>query len=147
MKKILSFILILLFVAGCAKKTENEYMNLANDSWKKNDIPEAIKSYESLVKEYPNGAMASKALMELGKLYQYKIDKRLNERESLDKAVECFKSLFEKYPQSQEAPLALFMVGFIQANELKQYPKLQSITSCLLKNFLIIQWFKTLKMN
>ncbi len=121
MKQLFSLFLMMLLISGCSKKTENEYMNMANDNWKKSNIPEAVKSYEELLKYYPEGAMAPKALMELGKLYQYKVDKRIGEKESLDKAIESFKTLYEKFPKSEEAPLALFMVGFIEANELKSY--------------------------
>lgn len=121
MKKIASFLFILLVISGCSKKTENEYMNMAADSWKKNNIPEAVKAYEAIVAEYPTGSMAPKALMELGKLYQYKVDKRITEKEGLAKAIDCFKKITEKYPKSDEAPLALFMTAFIQANELKEY--------------------------
>lgn len=121
MKYLFSLVLIMLIITGCAKKTENDYMNMANESWKKGDIPEAVNAYDALIKAYPEGAMAPKALMELGKLYQYKVDKRLSEKETLDKAVVSFTSLYEKYPKSEEAPLALFMVAFIQANELKMY--------------------------
>jgi len=121
MKKIFLFLFISLFIAGCSKKTETEYMNKAKESWQKNDITEAINAYESLVKDYPDGVQAPKALMELGKIYQYKVDKKLTDRESLDKAVETFKKLFARYPKSDEAPLALFMIAFIQANELQMY--------------------------
>jgi Uncharacterized protein conserved in bacteria len=121
MKKIFSLFFIVLFISGCTKKTENEYMNIAAESWKSNNIPEAIKAYESVVNDYPNGKFAPKALMELGRLYQYKIDKSISERDALDKAIDNYKKLIQNYPKSEEAPIALFMIAFIQSNELKQY--------------------------
>jgi len=121
MKKIISLIFVVLLISGCSKKTDNEYLSLAKESWKQNNIPAAIKAYQSIVDEYPGSKLAPKALMELGKLYQYKVDKTLNNQEASEKAIDCFKAIGQKYPKSEEAPVALFMTAFIQANELKEY--------------------------
>jgi TolA-binding protein len=39
----------------------------------------------------------------------------------LEKAIELFKKLYNEYPKSSFAPSGLFMAGFINANELKNY--------------------------
>jgi len=55
--------------------------------------------------------------------------------ESLQKAVGLFRSIFDKYPGDKLAPKALFMSGFIQANELKSYPEATSSFNLFLQKF------------
>lgn len=121
MKKIIPFLLIIIFLTGCAKKTEQEYIKIAEQNLKNNNIPEAIKAYEDLLADHPESITVPKVLFELGKIYQSKADKKITEKESLDKAIAYFTQLEKKYPQSYEAPYGYFMIGFIQSNEFRDY--------------------------
>ncbi|MGB9562110.1 MAG: hypothetical protein ACPL6C_04770, partial [bacterium] len=54
MKRVLSLLMVLIVVAGCArKKTEDEYLGLAREAKSKGEILEAIKYERDLIKYYP----------------------------------------------------------------------------------------------
>ncbi len=123
------FLIVVVF-EGCSKKTDEYYMEQAKKSVEQKNIQAAVDSYQSLVTEYPNSPMAPQALFELATLYQNKMVKNdnqaagqanLSDTQSLEKAVSLFRNVFDKYPNSEHAPKALFMSGFIQANDLKKY--------------------------
>ena len=122
--------LILVVFEGCSKKSDDYYMGLAKKSVEQKNIPAAVEAYQDLVSNYPNSPMAPQALFELATLYQNKMIKNdnqsngqaeLTDTQSLEKAISLFKSIFDKYPQSDYAPKALFMSGFIESNDLKQF--------------------------
>ncbi|MCL5030604.1 MAG: tetratricopeptide repeat protein [Bacteroidetes bacterium] len=122
--------LILVVFEGCSKKSDDYYMGQAKKSVEQKNIPAAVEAYQDLVTNYPNSQMAPQALFELATLYQNKMVKNdnqsngqaeLTDTQSLEKAISLFRSIFDKYPNSEYAPKALFMSGFIQSNDLKQF--------------------------
>ncbi|MCC6549238.1 MAG: tetratricopeptide repeat protein [Ignavibacteriaceae bacterium] len=112
----------LLFITGCTKKDAGAYMDEAKNLLKENKYKEAVLLYEELAKEHPEAAQAAEAYFEMAKLYQAKLVPGIADTEAFQKAITSYTSVYEKYPDSKEAPLALFMTGFILANEMKQYP-------------------------
>jgi TolA-binding protein len=139
MKQISIFTVALFIVifSGCTKKTENYYMNEAAKALSDNNIPAAIASYDKLVSEYPNSQKAPFALFQTATYYQNKQLKleNLSDSQSLENAVQRFRSVYEKYPDDKLAPKSLFMSGFIQANDLKQYPKATATFNLFLQKF------------
>jgi TolA-binding protein len=122
MKNILFLLALSVLLFGCAKKKQAvEYMKDAKAGIEQKKIPETVKAYETLLSEFPDDSLAPEALYQLSTLYQNKVVPNIKENESMEKAVSLFKSVFDKYPASKQAPVSLFMVGFIQANDLKQY--------------------------
>lgn len=97
-------------------------MEEAKNLLKENKYKEAVLLYETLTKEHPEAAQAAEAFFEMAKLYQAKLVPGISGTEAYQKAITSYTSVYEKYPDSKEAPLALFMTGFILANELKDYP-------------------------
>jgi TolA-binding protein len=120
MKKYLLLFAVALMFVGCGKKDANELIGEASELIKNNNITEAVNLFEEIIKEHPESREASVAMYELGKIYQSKLLKSVDETESLNKAVYYFDEVYQKYSTSPEAPLALFMKGFILANELNQ---------------------------
>ncbi|MGE5431270.1 MAG: tetratricopeptide repeat protein [Syntrophomonadaceae bacterium] len=121
-----------ILLTGCSKKSEQELFNAGQKNVQDGKYTEAIDSYETLVKDYPESPRAPKVLFEIGKLYQGKAVKNISETESIKKAVEFYNRIFKEYPKSAEAPSALFMTGFLQANELRDY----NAATASLKQFL-----------
>lgn len=120
MKYLVVMIITATLFIGCSKNDEELY-NEAADYASKQKVTEAINSYRELVKQFPNSALASKSLYEIGRIYQGKLDTTLTAEESYHKAIETYLELSKNYKNSEEAPIGLFMVGFIQANELNNY--------------------------
>jgi len=137
MKKIiitLSFIILLL--AGCSnKKTAGELRTEGEKFTIEENFPEAVLSYETLIKEYPDDVLAPEATVRLATIYQNKLVKNISENESLLKSVELFENIFEKYPGSEQAPMGLFMAGFVQANEIHDYDGATETYNLFLKVF------------
>jgi len=117
----LLFIMVIIF-AFCSgqsdKKLFDEAANLVNE--KKYD--EAVVIFNQLVEENTESELAPKALFESAKIYQGKVIKNLNSHESLQKSVEVYKKIYNNYPTTAEAENALFMAGFILANDLNDLP-------------------------
>jgi len=132
---ITSVLIIFLFISGCSKKTDEQYLNEAKTSVSNNNISEAVTAYQKLIEEYPNSPKAPEAVFQLATLYQNKMIKNIPQNQSLQKAISLFRSIFDKYPQSELAPKALFMSGFIQANDLKSYNEATASFTLFLQKF------------
>ena len=128
------FILIL---TGCTKKTDSYYMNEAAKAISDNKITEAISAYDKIVNDYPASPKAPFALFQTASFYQNKQvkEENLTDAQSFEKAVERFKSVYDKFPNDKLAPKALFMCGFIQANDLKQYPQAKETFNLFLQKY------------
>lgn len=121
MKKINGIIflyLITVLLIGCSSKSDQDYYNEAQLKIKEMKFTEAAKEFEMLAEEYPQSEMAPKAVFEIAKLYHAQLIPGLNKEESFIKAVKFYKRVYEKFSSTKEAENALFMAGFIQANEL-----------------------------
>lgn len=121
MKKYYALFLFTIILMSCSKTSDQEYLDQANKFQKDNNIHEAIKSFESLVSDYPESELAPKALVQLASIYQNQSVKNIKPEESFDRSQKYFMQVYEKYPESEEAPKALFMSGFILANDLMKY--------------------------
>jgi len=120
------FILSVLFtsviiITGCSSKSSGDYMKAAHDSMVKKNISEALTNYESIIKEFPKSAEAPDALFQIATIYQNKMVKDISDKDANTKAEETFRQVFNKYPDYEKAPMALFLSGFILANDLKDF--------------------------
>lgn len=95
------------------------HQNLS-DVKKEDAYKKAADYYLKVVNEFPDLPEAGKCSMEAGKLYQSLLVHNVSKEESLKKAVSLYQSVVNKYSSLPDAEPALFMIGFIQANELKQ---------------------------
>ena len=123
MKSILFLIVIAFVFSGCSKKTDKDYMDAAQQALVNKKVGEAVKSYDKLITEYPESKLAPEAMVKLANMYQNMMVDSLSRKESYKKAENIFRDLYEKYPDSKQAPTALFMSGFIEANNLHQFDK------------------------
>ena len=135
MKSIIAFLTLLLFFSCSSKKTDKELFDEAKANLKDQKYPEAVMSFEELVKEYPESALAPEALSETASIYQNKQIKNLTEKENLNKAIELFKKIHDDYPKSEFAPSGLFMAGFICANDLQDFEAATSIYKQFLQEY------------
>lgn len=110
------FSLTLVFY-GCGKSDKDIYesakSNIANE-----EFGSALKEFEEIVREYPKSEYYQEALLQTGQMYQGHVDKNFSYEESLRKAITTYREYYSKYQTDEKAPQTLFMVGFIQANEL-----------------------------
>lgn len=109
---------ITLFLVGCGQKSDKEYFESAQIFMDAEDFSGALVNFQKLVDEFPESEHHKFALLKTGELTQGYVDKSLSKEESLLKAVKVYTEYQKKYSDDPKAPQALFMIGFIQANEL-----------------------------
>ncbi len=127
--------LIFLVLVSCSGKNEKELMNEGNKFIKEKKYSEAAAVFKKIINEFPESGQTAAAMFELAKLYQGKVLKDIDEKESLKEAVKYYKQIFEKFPKAKEASSALFMAGFIEANELKDLEAAKKTYNLYLENF------------
>lgn len=81
----------------------------------------ALRDFQKLTNKYPKSKLVTASLFELGKLYHGKVLKKLPDIKSYNIAVNYYKKVFERDKNYADAPQALFMAGFLEANELHNY--------------------------
>ncbi|MCX6149988.1 MAG: tetratricopeptide repeat protein [Ignavibacteriales bacterium] len=111
---------MILFFTGCSK-SDKGFWDDALKFQKEGKVNEAINSYEMIVEKHSQSPLANKALFEIAKLYHGNAVKNADGKESLKKAVQYYDRIFKEYPKSEEAPKALFMKGFVQSNDFKDF--------------------------
>ena len=138
MKKVLPslFIFIVgLMIIQCSSKTDQEFYDSAKKLINDNKYDLALKEFEELLSTYPQSKIAAKANFEIGKIYHGKLINTVSEEESSKRALEFYKKVADNFSDSEEAPNSLFMVGFIQANELNQLEGAKSAYNSFLQKY------------
>jgi TolA-binding protein len=126
MKKvaILIFVSLGIFLSSCSSENEKDLMKQAQEELKNNDYSAAIVTLEKITNEFPETQEAGEAYIEMAKLYQGRAV-----------AVQYYTKAYEEYPELDEAPGALFMCGFLQANELKDLTAAESTYKLFLEKY------------
>lgn len=122
-------------LAACSKVSDNELMESAKEMINNNNLTEAITIYEKIIDEYPESENTPKALVALAGIYQSKGVKTISDVENLNKAIQYYELVYNKFPQSNDAPVSLFMIGYIQANELKKFDEATKTYNTFLEKF------------
>jgi len=95
----------------------------------------ALRDFKKFTENYPNSKLMTAALFELGKLYHGKVLKEIPEKESLKTAVRYYKEVFNRDKKFPDAPQALFMAGFLEANELQDYKNAKKTYGLFIKTY------------
>ncbi|MDZ7765549.1 MAG: tetratricopeptide repeat protein [Melioribacteraceae bacterium] len=117
-KLVLVMTLFLLLFTACSTENEKDLIEKGTQQLQEKNYAEAVKTYEELVQNFPGKEEAGYAYLEMAKLYQGRALKNVTERNSYLKAIEYYKKVYNDYSQMEEAPGAMFMTGFLQANEI-----------------------------
>lgn len=99
MKKMFVYLLVLNFIMllalGCGKKvSEKEYFELASKNMNSEKWSDAEKYFQEIIKKYPEGEYASKALFMLGFI-------NANYLKNYEKAKKYYSDFIVKYPKSE----------------------------------------------
>jgi outer membrane assembly lipoprotein YfiO len=119
LKKVIIAIMILIIgglIFSCSsnpkgKKTEQELYTEAQNSSEKGEYLSAIKTYEDILKLYPDSPRAYKAQFLIGFVYSENL-------KAYDKAKENYKKLIEKYPNCDLADDAQYMMKTMENDSL-----------------------------
>lgn len=120
MKNVLSILLVIV-IASCSSNDDKKYFESASEKYKSNDFSGAVIEYDRLLNEYPNSQYAEDSYFAIAGIYQMNKIPTLSKQESARKAVEYFQKYYKNFPSSDKTPKALFLIGFIRANDLSDY--------------------------
>lgn len=127
--------LAVIILVNCSGKNAQEYYDSGMTNIKDAKYIEALTDFKNLIKEYPKDKLVANAYFEMGKIYHGKLIKDLSNVQSSENAVYNYQVVANKYPDSPVAPNALFMVAFIQANELSQFGKAKETYTKFLQKY------------
>lgn len=143
------FLVTLLFVFSCEKKlSEDEYFKSATKAYGDDKFDMAEKNFNKLLEHYPESKNAAEADFMLAVIYDNDLNKPEQAKKIFDgfdakytdgdlegklykmakdsyaatkfkKALNLFKRLIEYFPKGKNAAEAGFMLGFINANDIK----------------------------
>jgi TolA-binding protein len=121
MKKIFSVLLLVVFAAACNSNKDKDAFDTAEKKYNEKKYAEALADYKLVIEEYPSSEYAAKSMMKAGSMYQMFLIPNVQEEESNKKAVEYYRELYKNFPKYGDTPKALFMSGFILANNLNKF--------------------------
>lgn len=137
MRVIKFFLLITMSIlfTFCGSKSDKEIFEDAKKLLTEEKYDEACATFEKLAVDQKESELAPKSLLECAKLYQGQVVTNLGGKESFNKAVDLYKKIFVDYPKSKEAENALFMAGFILANDLSDLENAKNTYELFLENY------------
>ncbi len=108
----IAVILITALFAGCGKESEQSLWNKVEASRATNNADSTIMVCQTLLKEYPAGTLAPGALYMIAETYyRGKHDPRT--------ATGYYRLFIEKHPDLAQTPVAMFLLGFIYNNDIR----------------------------
>ncbi len=136
MKKIFSSLfIIIILVTACNTNKDRDTFNAAERNYNDKKYAEALTDYKLVIEEYSSSDFAAKSLMRVGSMYQMFLVPNVQGDESNKKAVEYYRDLYKNFPKSEDAPKALFMSGFILANNLNKFDEAKLTYQTFLEKF------------
>lgn len=118
MNKLVSvFVLISIFAIGCSQKNDKDFYEEGQNALKTEEYSVALTNFQKIVDEFPNSEFYKYALLQTGELNHGLVNKQITKEDS-EKAMKAFAEYHSKFKDDEKAPQALFMVGYILANEL-----------------------------
>jgi len=123
-KTLLIIVAVLLILMACHSKSDKQYFDSAVEKAKAKNFSEAVKEYDLLASEFPNSDYTCKGLLEAGKIYHSILIPAANKADTMKSfrtAISYYKRILNDFDDKPEAESALFMMGFIQANEINQF--------------------------
>lgn len=132
------FIVVFVFflsLTACSTKSDKKYFDEAQKYFDQKKYLEAVQSYEKLVKYHSQSDLAPQALFACGKIYQDNLIPSLSKKASLRKAVYYYREIYNRYQNKPAAEKALFMMAFIQANELNEIDSAKASYNLFLQKY------------
>ena len=133
MNKLVSvFLLISIFVFGCSQKSDKDYYEEGQNALKTEEYSIALTNFQKIVDEFPNSEFYKNALLQTAELNHGLVNKQIT-KENSEKALKAFSEYHSKFKDDAKAPQALFMVGYIWANELGNIDEAKKVYTKLIE--------------
>ena len=128
MKRPYLFLIALVFVSSCSRKSEEQLYKEGQAQEAQNNFQLAVRSYQEIVDRYVQGKYADSAQFRIGKIYN-------NDLRDIEKAVASYQQVYIKFPQSTFAPTAMFLTGFLMNNELHKFDSARVLYEAFLQRY------------
>ncbi|MBI9073403.1 MAG: tetratricopeptide repeat protein [Melioribacteraceae bacterium] len=128
-------LLAALVLINCTSKNDKDYYDSAKSKIEAKKYSEALTEFETLLKEFPESTYKAEVILEIGKLYHGKVNKEISELESYNRAVTNYLKVYTEYPKYEGSAKALFMSGFILANEIKNLDSAKATYKLFLEKY------------
>jgi TolA-binding protein len=136
MKKIYFSLIVLASVfTACNTHKDKDLFDSAELKNESKNYSQALKEYESVIEGYPESEYAAKCLMKIASMYQMFVIPNISNQESSKQAVNYYRKMYQKFPANKETPKALFLCGFLLANEVKNYEEAKIAYQTFLDKF------------
>jgi TolA-binding protein len=117
-----------IFVAGCARLSEDQLWQKAEETRAKGNYDSTIQVCQTLIRQYPDGKNASAALYMLGDVCQ-------NAKHDYPAAVNYYHAFVTRYPDLNATPVAMFVIGFIYNNNLQMLDSARAAYNAFIAKF------------
>lgn len=134
MKKIFYFFILIIMI-GCSSNNDKKFYDEGLKLYNEKKYNEALNKFQQILNENTSGEFREKSLMLIGTMYYMYQVPNVGQMESNRKAVDYFRLLYKEYPNSKDAPKALFLSGFILANNLNKLEEAKLAYQEFLKKF------------
>jgi outer membrane protein assembly factor BamD (BamD/ComL family) len=114
------FSFIVIFTA-CNSETDKTLFKSAGEMYKVKNYAGAASEYEKLLTQFANSSYSEDCYFALAGIYQMEKIPNLKKEDAMNKAVNYLQKYYSKFPNKERTPKVLFMIGYIRANELKDY--------------------------
>lgn len=130
MKQFIVWIFVFsLLTVGCeSKKTADEYYSSAELERNAKNINLSLEYLESLIKNYPEHALAPQAQYLIGDIY-------MNDLRDFDNAIQSYQKVVDNFIGSDKEAEAQFMVGYVHANYLSDFESATASYELFLQKF------------
>lgn len=112
---------IILLISGCGRESDVSLYESANAKIKEGRYLDAMNDFKQIINEFPESPILASVKFELGKMYQGYVVPNIPRRESMQEAIRYYREVEQSFPDSVQAINSLFMIAFLQANELNDY--------------------------
>ena len=112
------FLFTIVLFSACNSNKDQTLFKSASEKSNAKNYSEALKDYQEIINEYSDSEKAAESIFAVAAMYHMYQIPNVSKEESLKKAVEYYQRLYKLFPKDERAPKALFMSGFILANEL-----------------------------
>lgn len=118
LKRTITVCLALVLISCGGSQSADELWSRAENEIGARRYEKAVKALNTLVRDYPDHPLASKAQFRIGDVY-------LNNTRDIPSALIALRRTIDKYPETENGVKALFMMGFIYANHLGEFRNAQ----------------------
>lgn len=126
---IIGLSLVSIIVIGCeGTKTADEYYSAAEVERNAKNIKASLENLESLIKKFPEHALAPQAQYLIGDIY-------MNDLRDFENAIVSYKKVVDNFTGSTHEAQAQFMVGYVQANILNDFKQATATYNLFLDKF------------